>query len=83
MNILFAMQDTDFVEFNGCRLVSSYLRDPGEALVPDDVVLEAENEDGELMLTFHDVDGADQIGPGQYRLRSGAVVVFLRQPTIH
>ena len=49
----------------------------------DDVVLEASSDDTEFELTLDDVRGADQIGPGVYRLRSGAVISFLASATLH
>ena len=54
-----------------------------DTLVGDDIVLEATSDDDEIELTFDDVKEADQIGPGVYRLRSGAVICFLNSATVH
>jgi hypothetical protein len=83
MNILFAMQDAKFVQINGRMFVAGYSCDPDDALVADDIVLEASAADGELELTFDDVRDAVELGPDAYQLRSGVVLCFLRPPTIH
>ena len=83
MDILQAMQDAKFVQVNGRMFVTGYLCLPDESLVGDDIVLEATSDDSEFELTLNEVRDADQIGPGVYRLKSGAVVCFLNSATVH
>lgn len=83
MDILQAMQDAKFVQVNGQMFVTGYLCLPDEALVGDDIVLEATSDDTEYELTFDEVRDADQIGPGVFRLKSGAVLCFLNSATVH
>lgn len=83
MDILQAMQDAKFVQVNGQMFVTGYLCMPDDELVADDIVLEASSDDSELELTLDDVKGANQIGPGVYRLKSGAIVCFLNSATVH
>ncbi|MBK8740604.1 MAG: hypothetical protein IPM02_14265 [Betaproteobacteria bacterium] len=83
MDILQAMQDSKFVQVNGQMFVTGYLCLPDDSLVGDDIVLEATSEDAEYELTFSEVRDADQIGPGVYRLKSGAILCFLSSATVH
>lgn len=83
MDILQAMQDAKFVQVNGRMFVTGYLCLPDDTLVGDDIVLEATSDDSDFELTLNEVRDADQIGPGVYRLKSGAVVCFLISATIH
>ena len=83
MDILQAMQDAKFVQVNGRMFVTGYLCLPDDSLVDDDIVLEATSDDSEYELTFNEVRGADQIGPGVFRLKSGAVICFLNYATVH
>jgi hypothetical protein len=83
VDILQAMQDAKFVQFNGRMFVTGYACLPDDSLVPDDIVLEATSADSEFELTLDEVQDADQIGPGVYRLRSGAVICFLNSATVH
>ena len=83
MDILQAMQDTKFVQVNGRMFVTGYLCLPDDSLVDDDIVLEATSDDSEFELTLNEVRDADQIGPGVYRLKSGAVLCFLNSATVH
>ena len=83
MDILQAMQDAKFVQVNGRMFVTGYLCLPDDTLVGDDIVLEATSDDSDFELTLNEVRDADQIGPGVYRLKSGAVVCFLNSATIH
>ena len=84
MNILYAMQDAGFVEINGRTFVAGYHCLPDDAgLVADDIVLEASSEGYEIELTLAEVRDADNIGPGAYLLRSGAVVCFFPRSTLH
>jgi len=83
VNILEAMQDAKFEQVNGQMFVTGYLCLPDESLVGDDIVLEASSDDSEFELTFSEVRDADQIGPGVFRLKSGAVLCFLDSATVH
>ncbi len=83
MNILFAMHDAKFVQINGHVLVTQYSCDPEDFLVADDIVLEAENDEGKLELTLDEVTDATQVGPESYRLRSGLVITLVTPPTYH
>jgi hypothetical protein len=77
------MQDAKFVQVNGRMFVTGYLCLPDDSLVDDDIVLEATSDDSAFELTFDEVRDADQIGPGVYRLKSGAVLCFLISATVH
>ena len=83
MDILHAMQDAKFVQVNGLMFVAAYSCDPDDFLVDDDIVLEASSAESSLDFTFDDFRDAEQLGPGAYRLRSGAVLCFLSPPTLH
>ena len=73
----------DFVVFEGVVLKTEYARAPDEGIVPDDVVLEASLGDNELSLTYGDLDGAESLGEGAFRLASGATLRLVSQVTVH
>ncbi|HZQ62872.1 MAG TPA: hypothetical protein VFC24_16075 [Casimicrobiaceae bacterium] len=77
------MHDADFVLVNGVVFVTEYLRVPDEDTVADDVILEAKRGDDEIALTRDDIDNAEFLGDGVYRLKSGAMLRFLTSATIH
>jgi hypothetical protein len=77
------MQDSKFVQVDGRMFITGYTTLPDDSLVPDDIVLEATSADSDIELTFDEVRDADQIGPGVYRLKSGAVLCFLNSATVH
>jgi hypothetical protein len=78
------MRDAKFVQIGRRIYLAGYSCDPDdETLVADDVVLEAAVGGALLELTFDDIRDAVQVGPAAYRLRSGMVLYFLAQPTIH
>ena len=83
MKLADTMQDADFVLIDGVVFQTEYLRVPDEFTVADDVVLEAKRGDSEVALTRGDVDDAEFLGEGVYRLKSGSVVRFLTSATIH
>lgn len=83
MNILHAMQDARYVQVDGQLFATGYLCAPDDSLVADDIVLEATSEESDFELTFDEIRGANQLEPGVYRLRSGAVLCFLSPPTVH
>lgn len=78
-----ALDDADFVLFEGVVFETEYLRVPDEDTKADDVVLEARRGDDELSLTFEDVDAAEALGEGMFRLRNGSLLRFLTQVTLH
>ena len=78
-----AMHDADFVMIDGVMFQTEYLRVPDEHTVADDVVLEAKRGDDEIAFTREDVDAAESIGDGVYRLKSGVLLRLLTGATIH
>ena len=78
-----AMQDADFVQLNGIVFEAGYLRLPDESTVADDVVMELRHGDTELAFTRDDLDDAQAVGDGFYRLKSGAMLRFLAAATVH
>ncbi|MDQ6621034.1 MAG: hypothetical protein M3Z31_15300 [Pseudomonadota bacterium] len=77
------MHDADFVLVNGVVFVTEYLRVPDEDTVADDVILEAKRGEDEIALTRDDMDSAEFLGDGVYRLKSGAMLRFLTSATVH
>ena len=78
-----AMANADFVLINGVVFATDYLRIPDEGTVGDDVVLEASHGDTEVAFTRDEFEGAEHVGEGFYRLKSGALLRFLSSATIH
>jgi hypothetical protein len=78
-----AMRDAEFVQINGIVFETEYLRVPDEATVAEDVVMELKLGNTELAFTREELDGAEYIGDGHFRLKSGALLRFLSQATIH
>ena len=78
-----AMDNARFVLIDGVVFETEYVRAPDEQTVADDIVLEAKSGDTEIMLTQQEVDGAEHLGEGIYRLRSGSQLRFLAGATIH
>jgi hypothetical protein len=78
-----AMLDADFVQFNGIVFETGYLRAPDESTVAEDVVMELRHGNTELAFTREDLDDAQYVGEGLYRLKSGALLRFLTTATIH
>jgi hypothetical protein len=83
MNLASAMDNADFVLVDGVVFATEYTRIPDEATVADDVVLEAKHGDTEIMFTCREIDGAEHMGEGVYRLKSGEELRFLSSATIH
>ena len=77
------MHDADFVQLNGVVFATEYLRIPDESTVAEDVVMELKLGETELAFTREDLDGAELVGDGLYRLTSGALLRFLTTATIH
>jgi hypothetical protein len=77
------MDNADFVLIDGVVFETEYLRVPDEDTVADDVVLEAKRGDTEIALTRAEIDDAEHVGEGVFRLKSGAHLRFLSSATIH
>ena len=82
-NLASAMDNADFVLIDGVVFTTDYLRVPDERTMADDVVLEAKHGDTEITFTRGEMDGAEHLGEGVYRLRSGSQLRFLSTATIH
>ena len=78
-----AMDNADFVLIDGVVFEAEYVRVPDEYTVADDVVLEARHGETEIELTRAEIDDAEHVGEGVYRLKSGAHLRFLSGATIH
>jgi hypothetical protein len=78
-----AMADADFVLINGVVFATDYLRIPDEGTVGDDVVLEASHGDTEVLFTRNEIEDAEHVGEGVYRLKSGALLRFFSSATVH
>ncbi len=78
-----AMADADFVLINGVVFATDYLRIPDEGTVGDDVVLEASHGDTEVAFTRDEIEDAEHVGEGVYRLKSGALLRFFSSATVH
>jgi len=78
-----AMHHADYVLINGIVFETEYMRILDEGTVDDDVVLEARHGDTEVMYTRQEMDGAEHLGEGIYRLKSGEMLRFLSTATIH
>ena len=75
--------DADFVVIDGVMFETGYLRVPDEFTSADDVVLEARRGDTEIDLTRAEIDDAEQLGEGVFRLKSGSIVRFLSAAVVH
>ncbi len=83
MKLADAMYGADFVLVDGVVFQTEYLRVPDEYTVADDVVLEAKHGDDEIIFTRRDVDAAQPVGDGEYRLASGELLRLLTSATVH
>jgi len=77
------MDNADYVLIDGVVFETEYLRVPDEDTVADDVVLEAKRGDTEIALTRAELDDAEHVGEGVFRLKNGAHLRFLSSATIH
>ena len=77
------MDSADFVLIDGVVFETEYLRVPDEDTVAYDVVLEAKRGDAEIELTRAELDDAEHVGEGVFRLKSGAHLRFLSGATLH
>lgn len=82
-NLVRAMGDADYVLIDGVVCESVYLGAPDHNARADDIVLEARHGDDEVAFTRAEMDGAQQLGEGIFRLKSGALLRFLSSATIH
>ena len=78
-----AMQGADFVQLNGIVFETGYLRAPDESTVADDVVMELRHGETELAFTREELDDAQYLGEGLYRLKCGTLLRFLTTATVH
>ena len=78
-----AMDNADYVLVDGVVFATEYLRAPDEATSVDAVVIEAKHGDAEIIFTRGEVDGAQDLGEGVYRLKSGEELRFLSSATLH
>jgi hypothetical protein len=77
------MSGADFVMIDGVVFATGYVRVPDEFTVADDVVVEARNGEMEIDLTRAEVEGAERVGEGVFRLRNGTLVRFLAAAVLH
>lgn len=78
-----AMCDAAFVQLNEVVFEAGYIRVPDDSTVPDDVVMELKLGDTELAFTRDEIDGAECLDEGVYRLKSGVLLRFLAPATVH
>jgi len=78
-----SLDRADFVLWNGEIFATEYARVPDEDTRDDDVVLEARRGEDELSLTRADIDDAEVLGEGVFRLKSGELLRLLSQATVH
>jgi hypothetical protein len=78
-----AMRDADFVQINGIVFQTEYMRVPDDETIAEDVVLELKLGDTEVAFTRDELDDAEYVGDGNFRLKSGATLRFLSQATLH
>jgi len=78
-----AMRGADFVQVDGIVFETAYVRVPDSLTVADDIVMELKLGETEVMFVREDLDDAQYVGDGAYRLKSGALLRFLSHATIH
>jgi hypothetical protein len=78
-----AMDNADYVLVDGVVFATEYLRAPDDATSIDDIVIEAKHGGAEIMFTRGEIDGAEDLGEGVYRLKSGEELRFLSSATLH
>ncbi len=83
IGLLEAMREAVFVQVNGILFETGYLRVPDELTVADDVVMELKLGEAEVTFIREDLDDAEYVGDGAYRLKSGALLRFLANATVH
>ena len=83
LSLASAMDNADYLLVDGVVFATEYMRIPDEATVADDIVIEAKRGDDEIMFTRSEIDDAEHLGEGVYRLKSGEELRFLSSATIH
>ena len=83
LNLFETMTGANFVVIDGVIFETGYLRVPDEFTSADDVVLEARRGDTEIDLTRAEVEDAEELGEGVFRLKNGSLVRFLASAVIH
>ena len=83
MTLTDTMGNADFVLFDGVVFQTEYLRVPDDDTHADDVVLEATHGEMEIALIRSDLDGAQPLSDGGFRLSNGHELRFLSSATIH
>jgi hypothetical protein len=83
MNLTRAMGEADYVLIDGVMFVTEYRRLPDRDTVAEDIVLEARHGNTEVAFTREEMDEAESLGDGVYRLKSGALLRFLSSATVH
>jgi len=78
-----AMRDADFVQINGIVFETEYMRVPDDETIAEDVVMELKLGDTEVAFTRDELDDAEYVGDGNFRLKSGAILRFLSHATLH
>jgi hypothetical protein len=78
-----SLEDADFIWIDGVVFTTEYTRVPDEDTVAEDVVLEVKLGETEVEFTREELDGAEHVGEGVYRLKSGALMRCLTSATIH
>ncbi|MEP7328642.1 MAG: hypothetical protein ABI777_05480 [Betaproteobacteria bacterium] len=77
------MTDASYVVIDGELFATGYMRVPDEFTTADDVVVEARQGDREIDMTRAEIEGAEDIGEGVFRLRNGSLVRFLSTAIVH
>ena len=83
LNLFDTMTGADYVVIDGLIFETGYVRVPDEFTSADDVVVEARRGDTEIDLTRAEVEGAQGLGEGVFRLKNGSLVRFLSSAVIH
>jgi hypothetical protein len=78
-----SLHTADFVWIDGVVFTTEYARVPDEDTVAEDVVLEVKLGDTEVEFTREELDTAEHVGEGVYRLKSGSLIRCLTTATIH
>ena len=77
------MKGADYVVIDGVIFETGYLRVPDDDTVADDVVLEARSGDTEIDMTRAEIEGAQGLGQGIFRLKNGSLLRFLSSAVVH
>ena len=83
MTLAQAMHSAAFVQLNGVVFEAGYMRVPDDFTVADDVVMELKLGETELAFTRAEIEGAEYLDDGVYRLKPGVLLRFLAPVTVH